>query len=158
MDESEVAPNWHVFVSIFVQETKENMPFKPPATSPLAISCVSRTECQIYCLCRKCTKSYSKHSCFQPSCHISLFTSLGLGLGLRLRSNKPLTRNWYKSIHVTTLVAFYFYFCIIFKYYHTHEDGGVLNNTYSLQVLHTSKYGVVLGTPIQYYQCEIPLR
>ena len=90
--------------------------------------------------------------------NISLFPSLGLGFGLGLRSNKPLTCNWYISLHVTTLVAYYFYFHVLCKHYHTHEDGGVLNNTYYSQVLHSRKDGSVLGTPIQYSQCDIPLR
>ena len=54
--------------------------------------------------------------------------------------------------------CFLFYFYVLRKYYHTHEDGGVLDNTYSSQVLHTRKYGVVLGITIQDYQREIPLR
>ena len=54
--------------------------------------------------------------------------------------------------------CFLFYFYVICKYYHTHEDGGVLDNTYSSQVLHTSKDGVVLGTPIHDSQREITLR
>ena len=74
---------------------------------------------------------------------------IGLVLGLRLRSNRPLARNRHKSIHATTWVATYFYFEVLRKYYHTHEDGGVLENIYSLQVLHTSKDGVALGNPIQ---------
>ena len=56
----------------------------------------------------------------------------------------------------TSCLLFYFY--VLRKYYHTHKDGGVLDNPYSSQLLHTSEYGVVLGTPIQDYQREIPLR
>ena len=38
----------------------------------------------------------------------SLFSYLGLRLGLWLRSNHPLARNPYISLHVTTQVAYYF--------------------------------------------------
>ena len=87
----------------------------------------------------------------------SLFPYLGLGLVLRLwlwlvlqlRFNPPLIRNCRKSFHATTLVSYNFYFYVIHKYYHTHENGGVLDNTYYSQVLHTSKDRVVFGTPIQ---------
>ena len=41
--------------------------------------------------------------------------------------------------------CFFFYFYVLCKYYHTHEEGGVLDNPYSLQVYHASKDGVVLG-------------
>ena len=51
-----------------------------------------------------------------------------------------------------------FYFYVICKYYHTHEDRWVFNNPYSLQVLHTSEDRVVLGTHIKDYQCGILLR
>ena len=62
------------------------------------------------------------------------------------------------STHATTRVASYFYFYFLRKYYHTHEYGGVLDNTYSSQILHTNEDRVVLGAPIQYSQREIPLR
>ena len=48
MDESEIAPNRHVLVSIVGIEIEEMVPFKPPETSALTISCVSSTEFQIY--------------------------------------------------------------------------------------------------------------
>ena len=48
MDESEIVPNWRVFVSIVGREIEERLLLKPPATSPLTISCVLSTECQIY--------------------------------------------------------------------------------------------------------------
>ena len=51
-----------------------------------------------------------------------------------------------------------FYFNVLRKYCHTHEDGGVLDNTYSSQALYTSEDRVVLGTPIQDSQREISLR
>ena len=72
-------------------------------------------------------------------------------------SNQPLAHNKYKPIHSNTRVASYFYLYIIYKYYITHEDGGVLDNPYSLQVLHINEDGVLLGTTIQDYQREIPL-
>ena len=50
VDESKIAPNRHVFVFIVDREIKEKVPFKSMATSPLTISCVSITECQIYIL------------------------------------------------------------------------------------------------------------
>ena len=40
VDESEIVPNRQVFVSIVGQEIEEKVPLKPPATSPLTISCV----------------------------------------------------------------------------------------------------------------------
>ena len=83
---------------------------------------------------------------------------LGLWLGLGLQSNQPLTRNRYISLHATTQVDYYFYFYVLCKYYHTNEDKGVLENPYSSQVLHTNKYGLMLGNPIQDYQRKIPLR
>ena len=98
------------------------------------------------------------------SCNISLFTSLvlvlGLVVGLRLGLwfNQRLARNRCKSLHTTTWVASYFYFYVLHKYFHTHKDGWVLDNTYSSQVLHTSKDGVVLGTIIKDSQRDIPLR
>ena len=48
VDESEIVPNRHVFVSIVGREIEEKVPLKPPTTSPLTISSVSSTECQIY--------------------------------------------------------------------------------------------------------------
>ena len=94
--------------------------------------------------------------------NISLFPYLGLGLELRLRlwlrSNHPRSCNRYKSLYATTLVASYFYFYVLCNYYHTHENRGVLDNPYYSQVLHTNKYGIVLGTPIQDSQHEITLR
>ena len=48
VDDSEIAPNIHVFVSIVGQEIEENVPFKPPETSPLTLSCVLSIEYQIY--------------------------------------------------------------------------------------------------------------
>ena len=47
MDESEIVLNRYIFVSILGQELKEKVTLKPPATSPLTISCVLSTECQI---------------------------------------------------------------------------------------------------------------
>ena len=37
MAESEIVLNWHVFVFIVRLEIEENVPFKTPETSPLAI-------------------------------------------------------------------------------------------------------------------------
>ena len=48
VDESEIVLNRHFLVSILDREFKENVPLKPPATSPLTISCVSSKKCQIY--------------------------------------------------------------------------------------------------------------
>ena len=48
VDQSEIIPNRHVFVSIVGWEIEEKVPLKPPATSPLTISCVSSTECQTF--------------------------------------------------------------------------------------------------------------
>ena len=59
---------------------------------------------------------------------------------------------------MTTQVAYYCYFYVIWKYYHTNKDGGVLDNPYSSQVSNTDKDGVVLGNPIQDSQREITLR
>ena len=47
MDESKIYLNWNVSFYIVGREIKEKAPFKPPATSPLTISCVSSIECQI---------------------------------------------------------------------------------------------------------------
>ena len=80
-----------------------------------------------------------------------------LGVCLGLSANQPLSRNRYKSLHVTTQVAYYFYFYILRKYYQIYKDGVVLDNPYYLQVLHTNEDGVVLGTPIQYSKRDIPL-
>ena len=107
--------------------------------------------------CQTCQK-ISSTSKYVSNTHSSqkhfLFISLGLGSVLRLwlQSNKPLSRNRYKSLHATTIVDSYFYFYVLHKYCHTHKDGAVLDNPYYSKVLHTTKYGVVLGTPIQYSQ------
>ena len=53
---------------------------------------------------------------------------------------------------------FLFYFFFLRKYYHTNEDGGVLEDPYSSQVLHTRKDGLVFGTSIHDSQREIPFR
>ena len=53
---------------------------------------------------------------------------------------------------------YYFYFYVLLKNYHNNEDGGVLDNPYSSQVLHNNGDGVVIGNPIQDSQREIPLR
>ena len=45
---SEISLNQNVFVFIVGREIGEKVPFKPPENSPLTISCVSITECQIY--------------------------------------------------------------------------------------------------------------
>ena len=96
--------------------------------------------------------------------NIPLFNSLGLKLGLGLRlwlglqSNQPLTCNGYISLNATTRISYCFYFYILCKYYHANEDGGVLDNIYYSQLLHTNEYGVVLGNHIQDSQREIPLR
>ena len=70
--------------------------------------------------------------------NISIFPSLGLGLGLQLRSNRPLSRNWYISLRATARVAYYFYFCVLCNYYHTNKYGVVLENIYYSQVFHTN--------------------
>ena len=119
--------------------------------------------------CHPCQKilSTSKYiSDSHLSQNISLFTSLGLGLGLELGlglglglwSYQTLACNWYESLHATTRVASYFYFCVFRKYYHTHKDRGVLDNPYLSQVLNNNKYGVVVGTSIQDSKGDIPLR
>ena len=43
-----IVPNHQIFVSIVCREIEEKVPLKPPASSPLTISCVSSTECQIF--------------------------------------------------------------------------------------------------------------
>ena len=48
VDESKIFPNMHVFISIVGQEIEEKVPLEQPVTSPLTISCVSSTECQMY--------------------------------------------------------------------------------------------------------------
>ena len=48
VDESKISLNQHVFVSIVGWEIEIKLRFKPPETSPMTISCVSGTECQIY--------------------------------------------------------------------------------------------------------------
>ena len=59
-DESEIVLNQQVLVFIVGQEIEEKVPLKPPATSPLTISCISSTECLIYIfLRRKCTSGCS---------------------------------------------------------------------------------------------------
>ena len=59
-DETEIVLNQQVFASIVGRETEEKVPLKPLETSPLTISCVSSTECQIYIfLRRKCTSGFS---------------------------------------------------------------------------------------------------
>ena len=90
--------------------------------------------------------------------NISLFPSLELGLKLRLRCNQPLALNRYIPLHVTTPVAYYLYFYVLFKYYHTKRDGGVLESPCSLQIFHTNKEKVVLGNTIQDYQRKILFR
>ena len=63
---------------------------------------------------QKITSTSKYDSNTNLSCNIFLFSYLGsglgsrLGLGLRLRSNQTLTRNWYKSLHATTQVPSYF--------------------------------------------------
>ena len=64
----------------------------------------------------------------------------------------------YISLHATTRVAYYIYFYVICKSYHTTEDGVVLDNPYSSQVFHTNKDRVVFGNHIQDSQRDIPLR
>ena len=72
--------------------------------------------------CQTCQK-ISSTSKYASNTHSSqkhyLFLSLGLGsrsvLRLGLQSNKPLARNRYKSLHVTTIVASYFYFYVLYK-------------------------------------------
>ena len=41
-------------------------------------------------------------------------------------------------MHVTTLVAYYFYFYALRNYYHANKYGGVLDNPYYLQVFYTN--------------------
>ena len=82
------------------------------------------------------------------------FPSLGLGL----RSNQPLACNRYISLHTNSRAAYYLYLYVLCNYYHTNEDGGVLDNPYSLQLFHTNEYGLVLGNHIQDPQLYITLR
>ena len=65
---------------------------------------------------------------------ISLFPSFGLLLGLELGSNQLLARSMYISIHATTQVSHYSYFCLLLSYYHTNKGRGVLGHPCYSQV------------------------
>ena len=100
----------------------------------------------------------STNSKYDSNTNSSRKVSLFLYLGLGLCPNQPLAFSRYISLHVTTRVAHHFYFYVLCKHYHTNKDKVVLDNLYSLQVLHTTQYGVVLGNPIQYSQRDTNLR
>ena len=73
--------------------------------------------------------------------NISLFPYLGLWLGLVFCYNYPLTHNSYISLHATTWLAYYFYFWVLLKYYHTQTKTG---ECYKIHILR--KYSTLTNT------------
>ena len=57
VDESEIVPNRHYFVSIVGREIEGKVPLKPPSISPLTI--VSRAQSAKDLFLRRCIQSYS---------------------------------------------------------------------------------------------------